>query len=78
MSRELISKPKIVSRGITTDTETIFTRISLIIEKRIKTYLRKPRIDIKSLTNLLADDISKEIYSELKKKPIVIPVLNII
>ncbi len=78
LTRELASDLQIIARGITTDTNKIFTRVNSIVEKRIKTYLRKPRIDIKSLTNLLADDISKEIYSELKKRPIVIPVLTII
>lgn len=77
-NRDVFSEPEIISKGFAVETDAIFKKLTLTIEKRTKTYLRKSKIDIKSLTSLLTDDIAREIYSEIKKRPIVIPVLTTI
>ncbi|NLC95908.1 MAG: ribonuclease J [Bacilli bacterium] len=78
-TKKIIAGPEIVSRGFiyVKDNEEMINEISQIMVSTITEGTTNPRtLDMNKLKNDIKDKISKYLYKETKRKPIVMPIIN--
>ena len=76
-SRLLTSGPDVVSRGFiyVRESEELVDRVREIAYEAIDRALANPRVDNMQLKQRIKDDVSKYLYSQTKRKPMVLPIV---
>ena len=75
--RELLSGPDVVSRGFiyVRESEELVDRVREISYEAIDKALRNSKCDNMQLKQRIKDDVSKYLYSQTKRKPMVLPIV---
>ena len=73
----LVSGPDIVSRGFVyvKESEELIEKAKETARLAVEKGLKKRSVDIMELKNTIRDDLSKFIYKETKRKPMILPVI---
>ncbi|MFH1749512.1 MAG: ribonuclease J [bacterium] len=73
----LLTSPDIISRGFIymREAEDLVHKIRNEIKNLVHRYYRQYRGDISTMKNLMRDDLTKFIYNETKREPMVLPVV---
>jgi ribonuclease J len=76
-SRLLTSGPDVVSRGFVyvRESEELVDRVREIAYEAIDRALANPKVDNMQLKQRIKDDVSKYLYSQTKRKPMVLPIV---
>ncbi|MBR0414100.1 MAG: RNase J family beta-CASP ribonuclease [Clostridia bacterium] len=76
-SRFLLAGPEVVSRGFVymKENEALITAIEKRSEEVIEDFLRSRNYDANALRSRLADEISKLIYRQTKRNPMILPTI---
>ena len=75
--RMLVSGPDVVSRGFVyvRESEELVDRVREIALEAIERALSNPRCDNMQLKQRIKDDVSKYLYTQTKRKPMVLPIV---
>ena len=76
-SRFLLAGPEVVSRGFVymKENEALIAAIEKRSEEVIEEFLRSKNYDINALRGRLADEISRLIYRQTKRNPMILPTI---
>ena len=76
-SRFLLAGPEVISRGFVymKESEALIASIEKRSEEVIEAFLRSKNYDINALRIKLADEISKLIYRQTKRNPMILPII---
>ena len=77
MAKDIVSGPDMVSRGFVyvKESEELLREAKQIAEKAIEKGLSKRGVDNMELKNIIKDELSKFIYKETKRRPMILPVI---
>jgi ribonuclease J len=73
----LLTSPDVISRGFIymRESEDLVQKIRQEIKNLIHKYYRQHRGDLSTLRSLMRDDLSRFVYNETKREPMVLPVI---
>ncbi|MFC1656432.1 ribonuclease J [Patescibacteria group bacterium] len=73
----LLTSPDIISRGFIymREAEELVHKMRNEIKNQVHKYYRQYRGDLSTMKNLMRDDLTKFIYNETKREPMVLPVI---
>ena len=76
-SRYLVSGPEIVSRGFVyvKESEELVEGAKAVCESALERVLKQRNVDFMQIKNGIKDELSKFIYKETKRKPMILPII---
>ena len=77
-TNQLLAGPDIVSRGFVyvREAEELIEDAKYVVEDALDDVLKDPKADWATIKNAIKDNLSDYIWSEMKRRPVIIPIIT--